>query len=356
MPRLKWPLSIFGVLTLGLVAFAHAGGASGGSWRTSLQVDIERIDAQTAGEMGVFIRRLSDGESLAYAAERPWYLASTTKVPVAIAVLQRVEYGDFSLADTLVLTAADYRDGSGDLARQPPGTRHTIGGLLEKMLTQSDSTAADMLIRHLGVEKLNAQLHSGMVADGFGLITTLLQVRQEAYAELHPKAEQLTNLDFLELKRVKPANRLEAALEKLSISRKDLRAASIGEAFEAYYRSGKNSASLTAYGLLLERLSEGELLTPQHTDLLLGYMENMQTGASRIKAGLPKHVRFAQKTGTQLRRICNMGIVRPTERLDEKVVIAACVEKFPDQGDAELALRKLGAAVGRSGVLTPGRT
>jgi beta-lactamase class A len=317
-------------------------------WTAALHQQISAIDAATDGNLGVYIKSLGDERSVSYAASRPWYLSSTTKVPVAIALLQKVEAGELGLEDRLTLREADYVDGAGDLLWTQPGTRFSVADLLEKMMVHSDSTATDMLIRMIGEEELNQRIQQ-MVPEGFGPVTTLLQVREDAYGEVHPRASMLSNLDFLALKSATPGEaRMEALLAAIGVKRSAARVESLEEAFERYYQRGRNSSTLEAYGDLLEKLVAGEYLTAAHTALILEHMESITTGGDRIQAGLPDTVRFAQKTGTQVRRICNIGIVRPqlaNAESNASIVVAACVEKFSSQKQAEGALRKVGEAM-----------
>ncbi len=331
------------------LALALAVASSSPGWVTSLRNEISRIDRETPGELGVYVKSLRDDEDLGYQADRKWYLASTAKVPIAIVALQMAEDGQLDLEEELALRRSDYVDGAGSLLREAPGGKFSLGTLIEKMITESDSTATDMLIRRIGVARLNEWVRSRLGLRSFGPLTTLLQVRHDAYGELHPKARELTNLDFIELKRIKdPKARLEAFRAKLKIERGALRKPSIDEAFESYYRRGLNSAGLEELGSLLERLHTGKLLKPGNTDRLLGYMERMKTGEKRIKAGLPATARFAQKTGTQVRRMCNIGVIRA-----EGVIVAMCLEKFDDPAQGEAAMKRIGESLATSGLIRP---
>jgi beta-lactamase class A len=312
--------------------------AQGASWQEPLESRLAALDESAPGSLGVFVKRLKDGQTVSYHGDRPWYLSSTVKAPVAVALLKKVEKGELSLSQQLTLRASDYVDGAGDLQRTKPGTRFTVRSLLERMLVHSDSSAADMLIRLIGADYLNAFL-----GNGFGQITTILQVRYDAFGELHPKAKTLANTDFIEFKRVRDyGERLGVFRRRLGLARNELRAPSIKAAFERYYERGLNSASLEAYGELLEKLVKGELLNAENTKMLLGFMERITTGERRLKAGFPKGTEFAQKTGTQVGRICNMGVVRPS---GDALVVAACVEKFSDQAGAENLLKRVGKAL-----------
>jgi len=340
------------VATLWSAALASATSTDRTAWISVLEKKVRAIDAQSPGGLGVFVKRIKDGSAMAYEAEKKWYLASTIKVLVAIAVLQEEESGRLSLNEELTLRSEDRVDGSGDLLVSRPFSRHSVGELLEKMLVKSDSTAADMLIRLIGEENLNRKIEHEMGVAGFGPITTLLRVRYAAFGELHESVANLTNLDFIELKKVRGTRaRLRALMRKLGLRRAQLGAKSIDEAFERYYARGYNSGSLEGFGTVLEKLVRRELLSPAHTELLLGYMEQIQTGDHRIKAGIPKTVRFAQKTGTQVRRLCNVGVMLPSGSASEAVLIAACVEKYSDFKEAEKALQKVGRAISESGLL-----
>lgn len=315
-------------------------------WTDEVRASIFQIQKGKDGNLGVYLKAIPGGPELRVDSDRYWYLASTVKVPVAIILLQGVERGEYSLNQSLTVKESDFVDGTGDLRFAAPGTKFSLRSLLEKMVMHSDSTAADLLIRFIGEEKLNARLSK--ISKEFGRVTDLLSVRRDAYGEVHPQAKKLSNLDFIQLKSFKDhGERMEALRAKLQLSKEDLKTPTIAEAFERYYSKRLNSSTLTAFGLLLEKLAQGKLLSPEHTGLLLDYMTRMSTGEKRIKAGLGKGLKFAQKTGTQIRRVCNVGIISKAN-LERRLVIVACVEKFRDQNVAEGMLRDLGRAITRS--------
>lgn len=315
------------------------------AWQGPLEAKLAELDRAAPGELGVYVKRLKDGAVVSYQSARPWYLSSTVKVPVAVALLKKVESGQLSLSQQLTLQRSDYVDGAGELQRTKPGTKFSVRSLLERMLVHSDSTATDMLIRLIGVDYLN-----DFLGDGFGELTTILQVRYDAYGELHPKATRLSNTDFIEFKRARDyKERVGVFAGRLGLKRDDLVAQTIEEAFERYYRRGYNSSTLDAYGELLEKLVKGKLLNPEHTKMVLGFMEKITTGERRLKAGLPRGTEFAQKTGTQIGRICNAGVVNPS---GDAVVVIACVEKFTNQANAEALLKSVGSAMAGIGLVT----
>jgi len=316
-----------------------------------LSAEISRIDERMTGRFGVFVKHPGEGWEVGHRTDRDWYLASTVKVPLAVAVLQKVEEGELSLEQELQLAESDFVDGSGELLWHEPGDRFTIDELVGHSIRDSDSTATDMLIRLLGEESLNEQIREHMVPEGFGPITTILQVRYDVYGEIHRDVQKLTNRDFIELKTESdPEARYRMVLQKLAIDGDSVTVGSSAEAFERYYARGINSANLEAFGLLLERLVGRELLNDAHTRKLLDRMETVTTGDRRIRAGLPDGARFAQKTGTLIARCCNVGILNP--HLEESaVVVVACAEGYEELGQAEQAFEALGTALTEAGLV-----
>lgn len=311
-------------------------------WRDALAERIRQIDEDMPGNFGVYVKDLASGAVVEHHADRPWYLASTVKVPVAMAVLAEVEAGRLTLEQEVELRETDYVDGAGDLVWQEPGASFSVATLIGKSIENSDSTATDMLIRLVGERRLARYLDDW--TDGFDTLTTILQVRYDAYGQLHPAVKDLDNRQIVSLRQADAGeSRLQALARLLDVERGDLRMDSMEEAFERYYATGKNSATLEGFGVLLERLVAGELLNEAHTRRLLDHMRRITTGDRRISAGLGSGVEFAQKTGTQAARACNVGIVHAKE--NARLLVAACAEKFDELAQAEQAFRALGQAL-----------
>ncbi|MFC4726993.1 serine hydrolase [Coralloluteibacterium thermophilus] len=318
-------------------------------WVEPLTAEIERIDADMPGDFGVLVRRLGeDGGEIDHGDGRAWYLSSTIKIPVAIAVLERVDAGELDLDQELVLAESDFVDGAGDMLYQEPGTRFSIGTLIEKSLRDSDSTATDMLIRLVGEDHLNRRIRA-WAGRGFGPVTTLLQVRYDAYGPLHPGVAALSNTQIVALRNAEAGEaRLAALARALGVPRGELDAPDLETVFERYYETGRNAATLDAFADMLETLATGELLSEESTALVLDHMQAITTGDRRIQAGLPSGADFAQKTGTQIARACNVGVLGPGS--GAPTVVVACAERFDDLEQAERAFARLGRALAEAGL------
>jgi beta-lactamase class A len=320
------------------------------SWVCDLKEQFSRIENNMSGNLGVYVKYLGDNRTLSYKADEYWYLASTTKIPMAVAILQKVESGSLSLDDKLVLQESNFVDGAGDLLWQKPGTEYTIASLMERMIQSSDNCATDMLFGLIGEDELDLRIRQTMIPQGLNRITSILQVRYDAFSEFHENALGLSNMDILYVNSTRSrTERLQRLLERMSVYENELKARTIEEAFELYYERRLNSGNLESMGLLLERLYAGELLSDKHTRLLLDIMKGVTTGERRIKAGLGEGWNFAHKTGTQIRRTVNVGIIYPGDnRSGYPIIVAASVEKTDNLIEAEKALEEVGRVLYRA--------
>lgn len=341
---------------LGQVASADTRTAASAPWAARLLQELSRIDAGNRARLGVYVRDLDTGVSVSWQADQRWYIASMVKVPVAIAVLRGVDRGQYTLDTTVTLRASDYVDGAGLTNNHPVGAPLPVRFLLEQMIVHSDNTASDTLIDLVGIAEVNAVVEQLVPEGGFRRITSLGDVRRMIYGQLVPNTDRLRGQDLLLLNRQRvDTERLQmlSALVDTPIER--FRLPTLDAAYNAYYASGVNSARLDVYGELLVQLVEGRALQPATTDYLVKLMERVATGTRRLKAGLPPGVRFAHKTGTQRRRVCDAGLLRFTEAgRPRRAVVVACTRDEPALALSESVLAQVGAAICQSGLLTEG--
>jgi beta-lactamase class A len=87
--------------------------------------------------------------------------ASTIKIPILIALFQRIDRGEIKLDEQLTLQKSMLAAGSGSLAKSPEGSKFSVQEVATKMITISDNTAANLLIDRLGgKDQLNLQFRS----------------------------------------------------------------------------------------------------------------------------------------------------------------------------------------------------
>ncbi|WP_157039694.1 serine hydrolase [Aquincola tertiaricarbonis] len=338
------PTLLLAALTL-LTSLEAARAAPPAGWTDALRAQVQRIDEATPGQLGIYVKRLDNGETLSYQADRPWYLASTAKLPIALAVLQELEARRGSLQQKLVLQETDKVDGSGAVVWQKAGSAFTVESLLKRMLEQSDNTAANMLVRSIGEDTWNRRAQA-MMGRGAGTLTSFTQVRRDVYAELHPKARELPNIDLVKIAGAPMGPQRVTALRRtLGVQASELQVPTLEEAYERYYRRGLNSATLEAYGGMLEKFVKGELVSPQHQQVLFIDMKFDRYDNYRLEAGLPRTVKFIHKTGTQFQRACHMGVIHPQDGGRNAIVVATCAEGLDENKLAGQMFEQIGRAI-----------
>ena len=107
------------------------------------------------GQAGVVVEDLRTGRVLAHQPSRPFPAASVIKVPMMTACFQAATEGKLDLNSTLVVRPADKVSGSGVLKAMPGRREVRVSTLIDWMITQSDNTAANLLISRLGMGYYN---------------------------------------------------------------------------------------------------------------------------------------------------------------------------------------------------------
>lgn len=133
-----------------------------------LEKDILRSLRDFQGELGFVIKDLQTGHSIVHDPDKLFPSASMVKIPIMAACFKAVEEGRITLQDLLKLKKTDKVRGSGVLRGLPAETPVTVEKLIGLMITDSDNTAANMLIDLLGFEYL------GNTFKDFGLDRTNL--------------------------------------------------------------------------------------------------------------------------------------------------------------------------------------
>ncbi len=199
------------------------------------------------GKIGVSARVLESRESFEFHGGRRFPMQSVYKLPIAIAVLHRVEDGGLKLEQTVRVEESDLIPAAG---HSPLRDHHRHGGeftledLLRRSIVDSDGSASDVLLRMMGGTRAVRRYLKQTELKQIHVIHTEAQLVEDTHAQ--------------------------------------------------YVDSAKPDAMVE----LLERLQSGKLLDPSHTALLLGWMRATESGRERIRAQLPAGTVVAYKTGS----------------------------------------------------------
>lgn len=98
----------------------------------------------------VFVWDYETGNYVDINASKIYATASIIKIPVLIDVFKSIEAGQISLDDKIPLTEYYRTEGSGSLQFKARNSEYTIDELAERMITESDNSATNMLIAKVG--------------------------------------------------------------------------------------------------------------------------------------------------------------------------------------------------------------
>lgn len=212
-----------------------------------LQGRMKEIARVTQGPVGAAVMMLEGGETAAFNGGQQFPMQSVYKLPIAMAVLRRVDAGELKLDEKVRVENKEYvpkalhsplRD------RHPRGVELSVRELLQFMVMESDGTACDVLLRVMGgPEQVMKYLRESGV-EGIVVATTEREMAEDEMAQYRNWA--------------KPEGML----------------------------------------MLLRLLQEGKGLSATSRSLLLELMTRTRTGPRRIKGMLPAGTVVAHKTGT----------------------------------------------------------
>jgi beta-lactamase class A len=123
-----------------------------------LQTQLAAVSSHMPGAAGIVVKDLATGYSSSVNAGANMPAASVIKIPVMVEVFRQMSEGAFDLNRALHLQASDRDWGWGDMADAPIGTKRTVAQLLQLMITESDNTATNELIRLVGRAHINATM------------------------------------------------------------------------------------------------------------------------------------------------------------------------------------------------------
>ena len=84
--------------------------------------------------------------------------ASVIKVPILMSLMEKVQANEISLSKVHRLANAEKAGGSGVLMNTLEGKKLAVRELAQEMIRTSDNTATNILIREIGMEKINQNL------------------------------------------------------------------------------------------------------------------------------------------------------------------------------------------------------
>jgi beta-lactamase class A len=212
-----------------------------------LEKRFEAIATTAKGRAGVAVELVETKESIALNGRERFPMQSVYKLPIGMAVLRRVDEGSLKLEEMIKVTTNDFiskRQYSPLRDAHPLGAELSVSNLLRLMVSESDGTACDVLLRLVGgPERVSRYLRESGVT-----------------------------------------NVVVATTEK-----------EIGQDELTQYRNWATPVGMIG---LLRALYEGRGLSASSRELLFQFLTQTSTGRHRIKGLLPTVTRVAHKTGS----------------------------------------------------------
>lgn len=244
-----------------------------------LDREIDSLLGTLQARSGFYAKHLPTGRTIAIRAEEPMNTLSVIKLAIMIQAFRDAEAGRLDLTQRYRIRPEDRRRGSGLLQTFDVGLTPTYRDLIEQMIITSDNTATDIMIKTVGLARVNQTLAT------FGFKDTRLRMTtgdlfREVWIRADPTNRSMTDLQVFE--RGFPggpdAGRLSFALEG-----------------DSTRWLGRTTAR--EMGRLLEEMMAGKYTTQAHADQMVAIMKR-QFYSSRLPQRLQwKPVQIAHKTG-----------------------------------------------------------
>ena len=165
--------------------------------------------------------------------------------------------------------------------------------LIDPMITRSDNTATDVLLRLVGGPSAVQDHMRALDNDGIRVDRTLRELLLVLYA----------------LKDPGPSTSIYQALFGLGEEEMARRRARAAAPDPDYSRDPRDQATPRAMLALLAKLHRAESITPSNRDILLEIMSRTTTGLRRIRGRLPPGVAVADKTGSACGTTNDAGLI-----------------------------------------------
>ncbi len=264
---------------------------------------------QTDGTVGVAVQRIGGGPVYTLNAGQTFPMASTFKIAVAGAVLNRIDKGELKLDTMVTVDPAVWVQSAGITEQMKhPGVALSVHNLLELMLTRSDNTATDVMVTQAGgPAAVTAWLRKVGVTSGQRVDADTARLIYRALDITPGPGSFKDNIE----------RAFAADPSKRDMDQK--RTPNI-----PFNNDPRDASTPEAMVQLLAVIQSGKALSASSTKVLIEIMERCITGEKRLKGLLPQGTVVAHKTGTLMSIANDVGIVTMPD--GSKFAIAAFVK------------------------------
>ena len=263
-------------------------------WAEQPESEFVAYERETGGRIGVYAQNVKTGRVLAWRAEERFVMCSTFKASLAAFVLTRIDRGEDMLDHMIPYGIGDIPDWYAPVAKQNLAKgAMSVADMCAAVVEYSDNTCANLLLARVG---------------GPSALTAFWR----------STGDTITRLDHNEpiLNRSPPGD-------------------------------PHDTTTPIAMAGTLSRLVLGNVLSPRSRERLTNWMVNCKTGDNRLRGGLPKDWRIADKTGNNGSDAAgDIAVVWP--KPDAAVLICAYTQGgSPTTRQLEAVFAQIGRMVGQ---------
>lgn len=158
-----------------------------------IQARLNTLEAQSS----LYAKHLPSGRQIEIRADIPMNSVSVIKIAIMVLAYRDAENGQLNLEERYLLRQQDKRRGSGVLQSFKAGLKPTYRDLITQMIITSDNTATDIVIKKVGLERVNIMLKS-LGYKETKLQGTLAARYRKRWEALNPSLVSLTDLEVFE--------------------------------------------------------------------------------------------------------------------------------------------------------------
>ena len=230
--------------------------------------------------LGVGLTNLESGQTFTFNGERRFPMQSVFKMLLGAAALSEIDAGRLRFTERFSLIDEQLSPPFSPISAAWPRQRdYSAKDLLEAAVSDSDNTAADVLMKRIG---------------GPGAVTAWLTTRHVPEVRVDRYERQLQPQVY-GMPSFRPDWRTDAAF---AAARSAVPAPTRMAAMRAYMADPRDTATPRGMLEFLQMLDRRELVSPASTRMLVELMSRTPRGGNRLRAGLPKDAFLAHKPGT----------------------------------------------------------
>lgn len=248
----------------------------------ALTKKINAIEKKSHAEMGITAILIEKKKTVTHNGEKRFFMASTIKLPIALAFLHLVDEKKDSLDRLIKLDVHHAVPGSGTLhwAFEKKRTTMSLQQILKYMLTDSDNSASDIILKVVNGPRYVTERMYALGLKNMIINRSILQMFMDT-----------NHVDHSLWKKPRTVYSWKKIFNHIPLKDKML-------AWQYFEKDIRDTTTSDEMAKLLVMLYKKEALSEPSTKLLLNIMEQCKTGRSRIRGLLPPYIKVAHKTGT----------------------------------------------------------